>query len=204
MVPIACVIMKSMTMIDEKELLTKLRSGDRMAFTEIYDRYKVQITARLFTVLKVDALVEDTLQELFFRIWEKRTGIDPDKPIINYISRIAANLSYDHFRRLAREQRFMTSKDIGEMRDAENVYQKELDQALYNLIDQLPTQRKKVFLLCKFENKSYEEISDQLGISTNAVKDHIVKANKFLKNNYYKIAHLAGYCIALQTIEKFL
>lgn len=193
--------MKSIMMIDEKELLIKLRDGDRNAFSELYNRYKVRITVKLFQLLKVDTLVEDTLQELFFRVWDKRKTIDPERPIAAYLFRIATNLSYDHFRNMAKEQQLLGSKEILFSSGTAETYQKELDEALYRLIDELPPQRKKVFLLCKFENKSYEEVSNLLGISTHAVKDHIVKANQYLKNNQQKIIRFASFCLAIQAME---
>lgn len=189
---------------NERDLLLKLRDGDQHAFTLLYDRYKSKITVRLFAILKVDELVEDTLQELFYRVWEKRQSIDPEQPIIGYLFRVAANLANDHFRKLARDRKLATSIEFPITdNNMDNAYQKELDEALYNLIEQLPQQRKKVFLLCKFENMSYDEVGTLLGISTNAVKDHVVKANKFLKSNYAKIAPWAVYCLAVQTLMDF-
>ncbi|UZJ63980.1 sigma-70 family RNA polymerase sigma factor [Sphingobacterium sp. KU25419] len=72
----------------------------------------------------------------------------------------------------------------------EGVAEEEIDKALYSLIDSLPAQRKKVFMLCKLEGKSYNEVSAMLGISVAAVNDHITKANKFLKTNYAHVAPL--------------
>ena len=185
---------------NEKDLLLKLQDGDQRAFTILYDRYKTRIAAKLFSVLKIDELVEDTLQELFFRVWQKRQSIDPDQPFVGYLYRIASNLANDHFRKLARDRQLAASIDLPLTDETELSYQKEIDEALYKLIDQLPQQRKKVFLMCKFENKSYDEVSTTLGISTNAVKDHVVKANKFLKSNYARIAPWAVYCVAVRLL----
>lgn len=196
--------MKSHKLIDEKELLLKLRDGDKAAFAELYDRYKVKITIQLFSILKIESLVEDTLQELFFRVWEKRDHIDPEKSIGSYLYRIAANLSYDHFRRAAKQLKLELSNETVLSIIEQHSYKKELDEALYRLIEELPPQRKNVLLLCKFENKSYEETGNLLGISTNAVKDHIIKANRFLKKNSHKLADFAAYCIAIQLFEKYL
>lgn len=195
--------MTTPTATDEKNLLLRLRDGDEQAFNTLYDKYKIPITSKLFAVLKIDVLVEDTLQELFYRVWDKRQHIDPDQPFVGYLFRIATNLSLDHFRKLAREQRLTSSIELSSA-DQTTTHQKELDEALYNLIEQLPPQRKKVFLLCKFENKSYEEVSKSLGISIHAVKDHVVKANKFLKNNYTKVAPWAGYYLAVHALKDFL
>jgi DNA-directed RNA polymerase specialized sigma24 family protein len=56
----------------------------------------------------------------------------------------------------------------------------------YTAFEKLPEQRKKVFLLCKLEKKSYAEVSRLLQISEAAVNDHITKANRFLRDNYDK------------------
>jgi RNA polymerase sigma-70 factor (ECF subfamily) len=45
----------------------------------------------------------------------------------------------------------------------------------------LPTKRKLIYKLCKIEGKSYQEVSELLGISVHTVNDHIKKANSFLK-----------------------
>lgn len=190
--------------IDDKELLLKMRDGDQSAFNAIYHRYKTKIAIKLFAVLKVDAIVEDTLQELFFRIWDKRASIDPDQNIAGYLYRIATNLALDHFRQLAREQRLIVPKELPQPSDDLHTYQAKLDEELFKLIDQLPDQRKRVFILCKFENKSYAEVGDMLHISTHAVKDHVVKANKFLKNNYQKLAPWLVSYVATCALTDFL
>ncbi|MCK5278319.1 MAG: sigma-70 region 4 domain-containing protein, partial [Cyclobacteriaceae bacterium] len=43
----------------------------------------------------------------------------------------------------------------------------------------------------KFDGKSYEETASDLGISRNAVKDHIVKASKFIKNYFQEHAEVS-------------
>jgi RNA polymerase sigma factor (sigma-70 family) len=189
--------------IDEKDLLERLRDGDERAFNALYDKYKIKIATRLFAVLKSDVLVEDTLQELFFRVWDNRGNIDPDQAFGGYLYRIATNLALDHFRKIAREKR-MTSVIEMSHNSLDDTYYEKLDESLYSLIEQLPPQRKKVFLLCKFENKSYEEVSQLLGISVHAVKDHVVKSNKFLKNNYDKLAPYAGYYIAFYALTELM
>src|SRR5690606_31830867 len=131
-------------------------------------------------ILKDRDLVEDTLQELFFRLWERREQIDPAQPIQGFLFRIATNLAHDHFRKLARDERLAEAFWDAAMAGTEAVggsYPAELDKALYEVIDQLPPQRRRVFLLCKFESKTYEEVSKLLGISVPAVNDHITKAN---------------------------
>lgn len=187
----------------ESALLLKLRDGDYAAFTEIYNRYKTPLIRNLLLLLKDNNLVEDVLQEVFSRLWVKREAIDPEQPIGGFLYRIAANLSYDHFRRLAKDRRAKEAI-IPITQQYHLPVQEQLhndtDEALYKLIDQLPPQRRRVYILCKLRSKSYREVGDLLQISKDAVKDHIIKANKFLKDHYYNtlpITELIGMSLGL-------
>ncbi|WP_054511042.1 RNA polymerase sigma factor [Chryseobacterium sp. ERMR1:04] len=181
--------MKSLTIIAEKELLLRLRDGDYTAFEKIYSIHKEKLAGRLFRLLKSWELVEDILQELFIKLWNNRDIIDGDKPLEAYLYRIASNLVNDYFRSVSKDKNLADElwHRISEVYNPfEEISQESADQELFRSINKLPEQRKKVFLLCKLEKKSYAEVSKLLQISEAAVNDHITKANKFLKDNYDK------------------
>jgi len=52
---------------------------------------------------------------------------------------------------------------------------------LERAIEQLPPQRRKVFLLCKMQGKTYAEAASELQISHYTVKEHIAKASRFIR-----------------------
>lgn len=147
------------------------------------------MAGRLFSLLKSWDLVEDVLQELFIRLWQKRESIDTEKSIDAYLFRIASNLVNDHFRGISKDKKLAEELwlRISELYNPfDEISQDKADHELFRSIEQLPEQRKKVFLLCKMERKSYAEVARLLQISEAAVNDHITKANRFLKDNYDK------------------
>lgn len=174
--------------LDDEKLLLDLQQGSVTAFDEVYHRYKRRITVNLFALLKDRHLVEETLQELFCRVWEKRHNIDPAQSIQAYLYRIGSNLVNDHYRKLARNrqlsEKFWDVVQAQSQSQPEAAVQKAMDEALYKAIEQLPPQCQRVFKLCKIEGKSYEEVGSMLGISVSAVKDNIIRANRFLQANY--------------------
>jgi RNA polymerase sigma-70 factor (ECF subfamily) len=66
----------------------------------------------------------------------------------------------------------------------EELLYKENEEWLLGIIERLPLQRKRIFKLCKIEGKSYIEVSELLGISTSTINDHIVKATRFIREQY--------------------
>ncbi|RKE47157.1 RNA polymerase sigma factor [Sphingobacterium detergens] len=173
---------------EEKALLTRLKEGNYEAFEEVYGLYYRQLAGNLMKLLKNRDLVGEALQEIFMRLWNNRDNVDPEKPIKAYLFRIGENLVYDAFRRAARDEKmrayFMAFTTEAYEHIEKTLYEQENRKMLYEAIDQLPPQRKKVYRLCKLEEKSYKEISEMLGISTAAVNDHVTKANAFLKEYF--------------------
>ena len=64
--------------------------------------------------------------------------------------------------------------------------ERELEEEIYKAIDKLPNECRRVFDKSRFEGKSYEEISQELGISVNTVKYHIKNALASLQTNLSK------------------
>ncbi|WP_257669924.1 RNA polymerase sigma factor [Parapedobacter tibetensis] len=174
--------------VDEKELLQRFRRGDYAAFDQLYDTYKRPLAKVLLRFLKSSELADEALQDLFMKLWENKSKIDPEKSIKAYLFRMAENLVVDFFRRAARDKQMrahfmVTSTEIYSHIEA-GLFSKERKEQLYRAIDQLSPQRRKVFVLCKLESKSYEEVSQLLKISVSAVNDHIKKSNLFLKKYF--------------------
>ena len=61
---------------------------------------------------------------------------------------------------------------------------KELEHKIQEVIQKLPPVCKQVFMMSRFREMSYEEISQELGISVNTVKYHIKNALVVLKKEF--------------------
>ncbi len=171
--------------VDEKQLLKALAEGDPDAFTMLYHRYGARLHAHLLRMIKSEELSKEIFQEIFMKIWEYRGRIDIDRPFGAFLYKIAENKVYDHFRKITREKRLadsLSATSLASHTDTEDrmLYQESVG-LINRAIDQLPPARKQIYLLCKVEGRSYEEIAGLLGVSTSTVNDHIVKANRFLR-----------------------
>ncbi|MCT1525980.1 RNA polymerase sigma factor [Sphingobacterium hotanense] len=172
---------------DEQTLLLRLKSGDYQAFTQLYQRYSLRLLGRIIRLVKSEETAEEILQTLFLKVWERRDQIDADKSLKPFLFTIAQNLVYDHFRRMALDERFRNEFIKQYAEDYQHIEEeltfKQTQENVMNAIKALPPQCQKVFILFKIEGKSYAEICETLNISKSTVNNHLTKANSLLKSN---------------------
>jgi len=170
---------------DEKEWLLLLKQGNEQAFEKIYNLYSPRLFGNIFRMVKSESTAEEILQDTFLRIWYNRASIDLDKSFRSYLFRIAENNVYDFFRKATRDKKIRARLFAAATEEYEHIeeiiYQKENAFLLQKAIDSLSPQRQQVFRSIKLDNKSYDEVSRLLGISVSTISDHIVKANKAIR-----------------------
>ena len=177
--------MKKQFFADEKELLLLLKQGHEAAFEEIYKLYSSRIFGNIYKMVKSESIAQELLQEVFIKVWNNRTGIDPENSFRSYIFRIAENSVYDYFRNASRDRKMqshilvITTEHYDHIEEL--MLRKENNAILDKAISSLSPQRQLVFRLCKLDGKSYDEVSRELGISVSTISDHIVKANKAIR-----------------------
>lgn len=180
----------------EDILLKKISEGDQDAFHAIYYHYAPRLYGKLLKTLHSEDLASEILQEVFLTIWQKRALIDPSRSFRSYLFKIADNLAIELFRRSNRSQAVMDrllAASIDHYTHTEEwLEQKEKAGLLHKAIEALPPQRKTVFILCKLEGKSHEEVARMLDISPSTVNNHIVKAMQSLRNYLADHPDVAG------------
>lgn len=185
--------------------MLRLRCGEERAFEELYRIYSARIYRSILNMVKDKEVASELLQDVFIKVWEKREVIDADNSFRSYMFTIARNMVYNYLKKSSLEMQMTAymaaTKSEFYTHVEENVLHKEIEDSLNTAIDMLPPQRKKIFILCKIEGKSYEEVSKLLGISMATVNDHIVKATHFLKHQLKDVSQT--YMVLLFTFLDF-
>lgn len=173
---------------DNTSLIKQLQKGNQLAFTNLYDQYSKQLYRNIIRLVKDEEIAKELLRDLFMKIWEIRENLDPDKSFKSFLYKVAENLVYGYFRKVAKNQRMIdrliyVSTELDSNAE-DKLITKESHALLNNAIENLSPQRKRIYKLCKFEGKSYKEVSDELGITTAAVNSQIILANKAIKQYF--------------------
>ncbi len=160
--------------------MTAIRDILLAAFSEHQDSLKRFLTRRLGNV----TLAEDLAQETWLRaarIREQPGGAGEVGNPRAYLFRIAANLALDHQRHVNRGVEIEAGPDLDSVADRnpspESVALHRSEFArLLRVVEGLTPRCREVFILAKFEERTYAEIAETLGISRNTVITHMVTA----------------------------
>ena len=178
-----------------KRLITELRNGDQLAFTELYNLYSKPLYRNILRLVKDADIAQELLQDLFLKIWEVRAKIKDEGSFKSFLYKVSGNLVYRHFRKIAQDNRLihrLTIDYIESDANAEtNIINRENNDLLQKAIGSLSPKRKLIYTLCKLEGKSHEEVSNELGISVSTVNNQIVKANRAVKQFFLENSYLA-------------
>ncbi len=171
--------------------LARLKNGDRDSFRVVYNLHVDALYSFVLRFVKSPPLADDIVQESFIRIWVNRESIDPSGSFKGYLYKIARNLVLNLLARTRHENNILTEVLISSAklsnRTEEEVYFNETSQVLKEGISKLPPQQKKVIELCKYQGLTYDQVADELQISSNTINAHMVSALRFLKR--YLLLH---------------
>jgi len=165
----------------------------KLNFEEIYTLYYPKLVrfSREYVSSIEDA--ENIVQDVFFVLWQQRENIEELRNVNAYLFRLAKNKCIDFLRHKIR---------IGDLHcSLQDVEEKELQFKLYSIeqfdeqslsneaietmvnkaIDNLPPKCREIFMLSRLDGMRYQEIADQLNLSTNTISNQIAIALKKLK-----------------------
>lgn len=186
--------MKSSEGKNIKLLIQELKKGDESVFRVIYDRFHIKLYHYIFRYVKSTHISEELVQEVFIKIWLKRTELDEDKDFISFLFVMTRNMIYDHLRKEANanslRRSYLESKELISDRTSEDLQLKQYEGFLESIIEKLPEQKRKIYTLSRKEGKNNHEISEILGISSKTVRNNLWETLKTIKEQLQPIMEI--------------
>ncbi|MEN0002489.1 MAG: RNA polymerase sigma-70 factor [Bacteroidota bacterium] len=170
--------------IPEKDWLHLLSTDSEKAMDQLFKSYYAYVCKAVFKIIPDTRTAEDIAQEVFMEIWRKRDRFQIATSLKAYLRRAAVNRSLNYIRDnkivIAATEVALQLQAQGP-KAQENLETHELQQLIDQSIDQLPERCRLVFVLSRFEQMTYKEIAEQLGISVKTVENQISKALQLLR-----------------------
>lgn len=173
----------------------KIDSEDTISFNQLYKDYQTRFVNFANTYVRDWNVAEDITAEALIYYWENRNALSEVSNIPAYILTIIKNKSLNYLRHLQiQEERSENIKKYKEWElktrivslEACEPYEllvKEIQELIQQTLDELPERTRKIFILSRYENKSYKEIAVLMNMTTKGVDFHISKALKVLQIN---------------------
>lgn len=133
---------------------------------------------------------EDLLQDTYLRLWQKRDDLPEEAMTEAYLVTLMRNL----FRDQKRLKRIDTSEDIDDHAEppderslSRQVEATDEAQQMTQLLDGLPERDGKVLRMHIVEDRSYEEIERDTGLSQGNIRLIVMRARQKLKQQFQKL-----------------
>lgn len=164
-------------------IIAAIKEGDEQSFEQAYVSSRDKVFHYFLKKTRSEEDARDLLQTTFLKLWQYRRSLNAAYSLDQHLFNIAYTVFVDAFRKQQKDQRIddLLRHETTETTPADN---KELDDRLHALLEQLPPERKRAFILHRLEGYSYKEVASQLSISVKAVDNHISRALKHLKKYF--------------------
>lgn len=179
----------------EFEVVNNLKNGDKKAFREVYNKYHKSIYLLSIRYLKDHQLAEDSVQDIFIKLWITKERLNPTKSLKSYLFTCLRN----HVLNMIRNQKrkIIAAYQLKEIDHPvsnfteDELQMKEYNQILYEGIRALPARRKQVFELKMMTDLTNAQIAEKLQISIETVKVHYNLGTLFIKSHLKSKADIA-------------
>ncbi len=186
-----------MSMTDE-QLVASYAEGNNDAFDVLIDRHQQSLFSYILYITRNRDLAEDVFQETFIKAI---TTIKQGKYVESgkfkaWISRIAHNLIFDHFRREQKEKMLynddyefdlFNNSSLSDDNIETVMVKSQVMKDVRRLINHLPDVQREVLTMRYFEDLSFKEIAERTGVSINTalgrMRYAIINMRKIAEDN---------------------
>ncbi len=137
------------------------------------------------TILREEAMAEEMVQQVFYKLWEKREQVIINQSASAYLYRSVYNecLNYLKHQKVKQAHQHHTRHTAEEASEhaSKKIIAKELEAKIADALTQLPEQCRTIFQMSRFEELKYREIAQRLNLSVKTIENQMGKALKIMR-----------------------
>lgn len=168
------------------ELLKKIAAGVTSAFEELMRRHEPRIFQFALKIVKSPELAQEISQDVFLKIWEKRTSLNTIETLPAWLFSLAKNQSLNTLKEIARrythEEKYAAAQD-GVLDGEAEIQYNDLKKFAAVLIDQLSPQRKIIYRMKMEQGLTTDEIAAKMNLSPSTIRTQLAKSYQLLRAN---------------------
>lgn len=180
---------------EDDQLVAEALGGNALSFQLLVERYQDRIFALARHYTKSAVEVEDIAQDTFLKVYRRLDTFQRQSSFSTWLYRIAVNTALDFLKRSGRspvqavEDPELTAAPIRAQAGSGvtiaspdvNLRREELAHITQRVLGELPEIFRTVLVLREFEDLSYQEMAEVLGISIGTVESRLFRARARFK-----------------------
>ncbi len=185
--------------IGDVELMLMHGDGSEEAFAELVRRHQRGVLNYVFRMVQNRQIAEEITQEVFLALVRNAKRYKPTAKFTTYLYAIASNMvSKEWLRRKRRPKMFSLFAPWGGHSEDENFHplsqisdekadtmkafkKTEVSEAVNAALKNLPEHQREAFVLRRFQDLSYKEISEITSVPVGTAKSRVVRAERALR-----------------------
>ena len=166
--------------MNERRLILALKRGEMSAYEQAFHLYYTKYVRFAGYVLGDIIVAKDLMQNVFMKLWKYRDRLREDLSLENFLYVLTKHeiLNYLRSKKEFEPLGEAVEENVSRESEAENVADVSI---VLESINNLPPQRRKVFVMSRLQGLSNKEIANALSISEKTVERHITLAGKQIR-----------------------
>jgi len=157
-------------------------NGDTQAFERLYRRHVAKIHSLARWLLSRDD-VDDVLQDVFLRVWQKLDTFRGKSTFSTWLHRLATNVILRRREKIGTDESRNSGSELELVNRAAIGNNAGLKVDIENAVDRLPPRARQVFVLHDMEGYKHEEIATALEISVGTSRSQLHHARMSLRSH---------------------
>lgn len=151
-------------------------------FEKVYTENYVRLYYYALHIVNEEELAKDILNDVFTAFWKNIANIKEEN-LNAYLMTSIRNRAVDLLRHQVLQSQY-TDAYLHEAEQFYDTYSDEKDKMVEEMLNHLSPPTDQILEMCYLKRMKYAEVAEELGISPNTVKKHIMKALKILRELY--------------------
>ncbi len=166
----------------EKRLISAVAAGDRSAFRQLYDETYGKVARYTRCLVNDDHLADDILVQTYTVVWQAAGRFQGASRLTTWIIGIARNIAFKEFRGRRSEEPFDESYKGADDTSQNRPEQRNRNMIMKRAVATLSPKHREILELVFYQDLSYPEVAELLGIPVNTVKTRVFHAKKTFKD----------------------
>jgi RNA polymerase sigma-70 factor (family 1) len=184
--PTDSVQLQSMAVLDNELFIRKtVLANPRKGVELLYKSYYQPMCTHAVKFVGAREVAEDLVSEIFYDFYSQDKFLDITTSYRLYLFRTVRNRAYNYLRwDLSRKAELteVAQKPILKEQQPDQISQyEELYHDVEEAVNRLPMERRRIYLMRKFDGMKYQEIADELNLSVKTVDVQLNRANQFVR-----------------------